>query len=47
MSQMQDWMQWQPTTEKHRLGFLVLTPARIVVGHGRPRDDDCRPHALG
>ena len=34
MSQMQDWMQWQPTTEKNRLGFLVLTPARIVVGVG-------------
>jgi hypothetical protein len=34
MSQMQDWMQWQPTTDKHRLGFLVLTPARIVVGLG-------------
>jgi hypothetical protein len=34
MSQMQDWMRWQPTTEKHRLGFLVLTPARIVVGVG-------------
>jgi hypothetical protein len=34
VTQMQDWMQWQPTTEKHRLGFLVLTPARIVVGIG-------------
>ena len=34
MSQMQDWMRWQPTTEKHRLGFLVLTPARVVVGIG-------------
>ena len=47
MSQMQDWMQWQPTTEKNRLGFLVLTPARIVVGHRRPRDDGRRAHALG
>jgi hypothetical protein len=31
---MHDWMRWQPTTEKRRLGFLVLTPARIVVGIG-------------
>jgi hypothetical protein len=34
VSQMQDWMRWQPTTGTHRLGFLVLAPARVVVGIG-------------
>ncbi len=34
MSQMQDWMHWQPTRERNRFGFLVLAPARIVVGIG-------------
>jgi hypothetical protein len=34
MSGMQDWMHWEPTRDKRRLGFLVLTPARVTVGIG-------------
>jgi hypothetical protein len=27
-------MRWQPTRDRRRLGFLVLTPARVTVGIG-------------
>jgi hypothetical protein len=31
---MPEWMRWEPTRDKKRLGFLVLTPARVTVGIG-------------
>jgi hypothetical protein len=34
MSDMQEWIRWQPTRDRKRLGFLVLTPARVTVGVG-------------
>lgn len=34
MSDMHDWMRWEPTRDRKRLGFLVLTPARVTVGIG-------------
>jgi hypothetical protein len=34
MSNMQDWMRWEPTRDRRRFGFLVLTPARATVGVG-------------
>ena len=34
MSDMHDWMRWEPTRDRRRLGFLVLTPARVTVGIG-------------
>jgi hypothetical protein len=34
MSDMQDWMRWQPTRDRRRLGFLVLSPPRVTVGIG-------------
>jgi len=34
VSDMQEWMRWEPTRDRNRFGFLVLTPARVVVGVG-------------
>jgi hypothetical protein len=34
MSDMQEWIRWQPTRDRKRLGFLVLTSARVTVGVG-------------